>query len=96
MIAPRSDLVRTRKMNNDLFKLSKESKGRIFPVCSVHPLDGKNALDEIVRVAKLGAKALKLHPNTQNFDVSDPMVEKVVRKATNPKLHYSLRRVFSI
>jgi uncharacterized protein len=32
------------------------------------------------RVAKLGAKEVKLHPNTQNFDVADPAVDAVVQK----------------
>ncbi len=82
VIAPRSDLNETRKMNDTLLKLCNESKGRFFPVCSVHPLDGSAALQEIDRIARLGARALKLHPNTQNFDVSNPLVEQVVREAS--------------
>jgi predicted PhzF superfamily epimerase YddE/YHI9 len=41
---------------------------------------GDSALVELERVAGLGTKELKLHPNTQNFDVSDPNVAKVVDK----------------
>lgn len=84
VIAPPSDLARTRKMNDDLIELCKESKGRFFPVCSVHPLDGRTALREIDRVARLGG--LKLHPSTQDFDVSDPRVESVVKRPTKRRL----------
>jgi predicted TIM-barrel fold metal-dependent hydrolase len=42
--------------------------------------DGDGALAELDRVAKLGAREVKLHPNTQNFDVADPSVGAVVEK----------------
>ncbi|MHB1908448.1 MAG: amidohydrolase family protein [Nitrososphaerales archaeon] len=85
-IAPTGDLTKTRDENDALLKLAKETNGRFFPVCSVHPLDGIDALQEIDRVASLGAKALKLHPNTQQFDVADPSVEQVVARASMKKL----------
>jgi uncharacterized protein len=81
-IAPRSDLQLTRKMNDDLLALGRRTRGRFYPMCSVHPLDGKAALKEIDRVAHGGAKGLKLHPNTQNFDVADPRVRAVVERST--------------
>jgi len=40
------------------------------------------ALEELGRVAAAGAAWLKLHPNTQQFDVADPSVITVVEKAT--------------
>jgi len=51
-------------------------------VCSVHPSDGAGALAEIERVAAAGCQWLKLHPNNQRFDVADPAVAEVVRRAT--------------
>ena len=39
------------------------------------------AIEELDRVAAAGAAWLKLHPNTQEFDVADPAVAPVVRKA---------------
>jgi len=80
-IAHRGDLDRTRARNNALIKLAEDSQQFFFPVCSVHPADGLAALREIDRVVAAGAAWLKLHPNTQRFDVADPAVTKVVRKA---------------
>jgi uncharacterized protein len=76
------DLDRTRAHNNAVIKLAHDSGRFFFPVCSVHPADGPAALEEIDRVAAAGAAWLKLHPNTQRFDVADPAVVQVVSKAT--------------
>jgi predicted TIM-barrel fold metal-dependent hydrolase len=72
---------RTRARNDALLRLAEDSEDFFFPVCSVHPADGNAALDEVDRVAADGAAWLKLHPNTQEFDVADPAVVRVVRKA---------------
>ena len=77
----RGCLDRTRARNDRLLQLAKESGGFFYPVCSVHPADGRAALEEIDRVAADGAAWLKLHPNTQQFDVADPAVVGVVQKA---------------
>ena len=81
-IAPPNNLARTRARNDRLLQLAEDSGGFFYPVCSVHPADGRAALDEIDRVAADGAAWLKLHPNTQEFDVADPAVADVVKKAT--------------
>jgi uncharacterized protein len=80
-IARNDDLDRTRGRNDAVIKLAEDSGRFFFPVCSAHPADGLAALEEIDRVADAGAAWLKLHPNTQRFDVADPVVTKVVRKA---------------
>lgn len=80
-IAHDGDLVRTRARNDAVIKLAEDSGRFFFPVCSVHPADGPAALEEIDRVAAAGAAWLKLHPNTQRFDVADPAVVQVVSKA---------------
>jgi hypothetical protein len=80
-IAPHGDLDRTRARNNAVIKLATDSGHFYFPVCSVHPADGAAALEEVDRVAEAGAAWLKLHPNTQHFDVADPAVAKVVSRA---------------
>ncbi len=50
-------------------------------MCSVHPYDGDAALDELERVETAGgARGVKLHPNTQDFDVADERVAAVVAK----------------
>jgi len=71
---------KTRQQNDAVMAAAKASNGRFYPVVSVHPADGKAAFDELERLAKLGAKEVKLHPNTQNFDVADPDVAAVVKK----------------
>lgn len=53
----------------------------LLPIATVHPYDGAAALDELARVAAAGVKVLKLHAHTQRFDVADPRVEALVRKA---------------
>jgi hypothetical protein len=85
-IANHGDLDKTRARNNAVVKLAQDSGRFFFPVCSVHPADGPAALEEVDRVAAAGAAWLKLHPNTQDFDVADPAVEKVVAKATEHRL----------
>jgi len=80
-IARSGDLERTMTRNDALLKLAVDSGGFFYPVCSVHPADGVAAIEELDRVAAAGAAWLKLHPNTQEFDVADPAVAPVVRKA---------------
>ncbi len=54
---------------------------QVLPIATVHPYDRSAALRELARVAAAGVKVLKLHAHTQRFDVADPRVETVVRKA---------------
>ncbi len=82
VMAPRGDLPRTRSLNDKVLALSRRPGSKFLPVCSVHPADGAEGLSELDRVAKAGARALKLHPNTQGFDVADPAVTSVVTRAT--------------
>ncbi len=53
----------------------------VVPIGTVHPFDGQAALDELERIAARGVKVLKLHAHTQRFDVADPRVLALVRKA---------------
>jgi len=55
-------------------------------MCSVHPADGDAALSEIDRAATVSARGLKLHPNTQKFDVADSAIAAVVQRAAERKL----------
>lgn len=66
---------------NDMVLAAGHADERLLPVCSVHPFGGEDALSEIGRVAESGARMLKLHPNTQRFDVADARVADVVAKA---------------
>src|SRR3546814_11336235 len=53
----------------------------VVPIATVHPYDGQAALDELERVAAAGVGVLKIHAHPQRFDVSDPRVEPLVRRA---------------
>jgi uncharacterized protein len=86
VMAPRGDLPGTRALNNKVLALAQQAGSKFFPVCSVHPGDGPEALLELDRVVKVGARGLKLHPNTQQFDVADPTVAPVVRRAAEHRL----------
>jgi len=79
-IVPRDNNEVMEAYNDHILNLAAESDD-FFPIVSVHPLDGESAIDEVERAADLGAKALKLHPFFQGFDVADPQVMAVVKKA---------------
>lgn len=79
VMAPQGDLLRTRQQNDLVLGLATE--GPFYAMCSVHPSDGDQALKEVERVASAGARGLKLHPNTQGFDVADEAVREIVQLA---------------
>jgi predicted TIM-barrel fold metal-dependent hydrolase len=80
VIANKGQLDETRKKNDEVIAISASSHGRLYPVASVHPLDGKAAFDELDRLAKLGVKEIKFRPNSQNFDVADPAVAQIISR----------------
>ena len=54
---------------------------KLLPVCSVHPLDGEAALEELNRLAGKGVRIIKLPPHTQNFEVTDDRVLELCKEA---------------
>jgi predicted TIM-barrel fold metal-dependent hydrolase len=95
VIAPKGDIEATRKQNDQLFTLVKANP-RLIPVASVHPLDGESALDEMKRVKGLGAKMLKIHQNTQAFDLAAPEVGALMKKAGELGLPVLLEGTFTL
>lgn len=79
-MAPPGDLDETRRMN-DAVLATTAAEPRAYAMCSVHPHDGDPVLAELERVQEAGARGIKLHPNTQGFDVGDPRVRVVVERA---------------
>lgn len=56
--------------NNNLASALAPYRDRLLPVCTIHPRDGKAAVEEMERCAsELGMVALKLHPWLQAFSV---------------------------
>ncbi len=76
----KSDPDAMQSYNDFILNIAKESDD-FFAVVSVHPLDGEVAIEEVKRAAALGAKALKLHPFYQGFEIDNPNVSAVVKAA---------------
>ena len=69
-----------RQQNDRLLAFVKQVPGA-FAIGSVNPHHGEAALEELERMVAAGVRWLKLHPNTQRFDVSDPRVAQIVARA---------------
>ena len=78
--APAGEIAKTRASNDGIIALAARHPG-MMPIATVHPYDGQAAIAELERVAARGIKVLKLHPHTQKFDVTDPRVLALVRRA---------------
>ena len=63
--------------NNALLQAVAANPQRYFAIASVHPADGDAALAELDRLAAQGVRFIKLHPNSQEFDVADPAVARI-------------------
>jgi predicted TIM-barrel fold metal-dependent hydrolase len=85
-MAPRGDLGATRQRNDAVIALARKHPERFRPVGSVHPDDGDAALAEMERIASVGVRVLKLHPNSQKFDVASAGVKAVVAKAASLRM----------
>ena len=58
------------KKSNTYILNSASKQNRFLPFCSINPLWGNDAVKEIVRCAKLGAKGIgELHPDTQGLSL---------------------------
>ena len=78
--APAGNPAGIRAGNDGIIALAAKHP-EVVPIATVHPYDGKAALDELARVAARGIKVLKIHPHTQRFAISDPRVLATVTKA---------------
>ena len=74
------DLAAIRAGNDSVIALAAKHP-EVVPIGTVHPYDGKAALDELTRIAARGVKTLKIHPHTQHFAIADPRVLALVTKA---------------
>ena len=78
--ARQGDLAKIRAGNDKVIALA-AAHPDVLPIATVHPYDGDAALAELARVAAAGVKVLKIHAHTQGFDVADPRVEALARRA---------------
>jgi uncharacterized protein len=80
LIARKGEPLKTKAKNDELIALAKQNT-QLLPICSVHPLDGDAAMQEIRRLSLLGVRAIKLHPHTQQFEVPDERVFNLCKEA---------------
>ncbi len=78
--ARQGELAKIRAGNDSVIALA-AAHPDVLPIATVHPYDGDAAVAELARVAAAGVKVLKIHAHTQGFDIADPRVETLVRKA---------------
>lgn len=78
--ARQGELAKIRAGNDRVIALAKAHVD-VLAIATVHPYDGDAAMDELARVAAAGVKVLKIHAHTQGFDVADPRVEALARRA---------------
>ena len=69
------------RAGNDRIIALAAANPKVLPIATVHPYDGEAALAELARVAGQGVKVLKIHPHTQRFDLADPRVLALARRA---------------
>jgi uncharacterized protein len=80
LMAQKGQPAMTRQKNDDLLALAAKYP-KLLPIASVHPYDGQAANKELERLAGLGVNAIKLHPHTQKFEVTDPRVLELCKQA---------------
>jgi uncharacterized protein len=71
LIARKREPVRTRQKNDELIALSRQDT-KLIPICSVHPMDGDTALQELRRLGKLGVKIVKYIPTPKTSTLLMP------------------------
>jgi len=74
------EMAAVRAANDELIALAR-SHPNMMPIPSVHPYDGDAAIAELRRLRQAGVHTIKLHPHTQQFDVTDPRVLALVTEA---------------
>ncbi len=74
-----------RETNDYILDAARRFPERLVPMCSVNPAAGQEAIEEIERCARQGARGIgELHPDTQGFDLADaatmrPIVDAAAR-----------------
>src|SRR5690606_15346080 len=57
-MAKQGRMMETRRKNDELIALSKKYP-LLLPICSVHPMDGQQAIDELERISGQGVNIIK-------------------------------------
>lgn len=70
----------TGKYNDFIADTVKKSPDRFIGFGSVHPKDGKKALEELDRFPDAGLKGVKVHPVLQNFHCNSEEMDSIAKK----------------
>ena len=68
--------------NDHILEAASARPDRFIAICAVNPIAGPPAVAEVERCAGLGARGIgELHPDSQGFDLGDPVVMRPVMEA---------------
>jgi predicted TIM-barrel fold metal-dependent hydrolase len=73
--------LRNREGNELVARAAAASAGRLLPYAVASPWLGREALEELRRAGDAGARALKLDPALQGFDLLDGLVDPLIEFA---------------
>lgn len=78
------DKAATTRDHDDISAVCSNSNGRMIQFLSVHPGQGRKAVDEAVRcIDKLGARGMKFHPWLQGETVSQLIMDELAELAAD-------------
>ncbi len=80
-VATQSNRKATAQYNDFIAHTVEEFPDRLVGFGSVHPADGKKALEELERVVDLGLKGIKLHPLFQHVHCDSPEMNQIAESA---------------
>jgi hypothetical protein len=84
LIAERGNMAETRRKNDELIALAAKYP-EMFPIASVHPYDDQAALDEVRRIAGLGAAIHSAANGGRIRNASISTAAKRTRFSTRPR-----------
>lgn len=71
-----------RSANDYILNGAKEDPKRLIPFCTVTPMHGQFAVDEMKRCAEMGAKGIKLYPPGHGFyPLDSPLMDPIMTEA---------------
>lgn len=85
VVCPSADPLGYRLHNDRVFAEATASDGRLIPFLRVAPL-APDAVDEVRRCLGQGHRGIKLHPRSDGFQLSDPVVGQIAEIAAQRRV----------
>ena len=88
VVAPqdREIAVLNRNGNDRILSIVQDHPSELIPACTVNPWFGNNAVEELRRSVRAGAKMLVLAPTVQGFMLGDELTDDVLQAAADLRL----------